>query len=251
MKPLKQITLLLLLLQITSVFAKDKFDVANDHYKNGNYQDAITLYESILNSKKHSSDLYFNLANAYYKTNQIAPAIYYYEKAKLLNPNDLEIINNLKYAQNRTIDQFETVPKMGYGAIFKHITSVFHFNTWAYIAVFLSFLMLGIYFLYDYSKNSTWKRVFFILLFIIIFLILSTVSFAFFEKYNFDKDQPAIVFEKIVDVKTEPKTNSTNVFTMHEGTKVFVLEKSNDWRKIYINPENTGWVKTKTIKILK
>ena len=176
---LKYTLLLFCFLQITNVFAKNKFDVANENYKNGNYKDAIFIYESILESKKHSPELYFNLGNCYYKLNQIAPAIYFYEKAKILNPKDSKIDVNLKFAQNRTLDQFETVPKLGYGALFHKITGIYHYNTWAYIAVFCSFLLLLFYFFYDYSKSSFAKRIFFVMIFISLGFIILFISFAF------------------------------------------------------------------------
>lgn len=248
---LKYILLLFCFLQMTNVFAKDKFDVANENFKKGNYKDAIFIYESILESNKHSPELYFNLANCYYKLNQIAPAIYFFEKAKILNPKDTRIDTNLKFAQNRTLDQFETVPKLGYGALFHKITCIYHYNTWAYIAVFCSFLLLLFYFLYDYSQSSIFKRVFFVMILISFIFTILFIAFAFFEKSNYENDQPAIVFDKVVEVKTEPKSNGAKAFEMHEGTKVYVIEQKDNWRKIYINNENIGWIKASNIKMLK
>jgi tetratricopeptide (TPR) repeat protein len=250
-KNIKHILNLICFLQILNISAKDKFDVANEHYNNGKFQDAISMYESILNSQKHSAELYFNLANAYYKTNKIAPAIYYYEKAKLLNPNDSDIIINLKYAQNRTIDQYEIVPKMGYGAIFHSLTSILHYNTWAKLSILFPFVFLAIFLLYYFNKNSILKRIFFVSLFVIFLGFIICLSSAFFEYNNYKNDQPAIVFAEKLEVKTEPKSNSTIAFTLYEGTKVMVVEQKENWRKVYIDNETLGWVKEETIQLIK
>ena len=87
------------------------FNRATDAYNEGNYQQAIEVYNQILDKGEHSAALYFNLGNSYYKLNQIAPSIYYYEKALLLSPNDPEIKTNLSYAQNMTLDAIEVLPE--------------------------------------------------------------------------------------------------------------------------------------------
>ena len=125
-----------ILLFISQTFwAQSVFDKGNDQYRKGNYQEAISAYESILKGKKESCDLYFNLANSYYKLNKIAPAIYYYEKALLISPNDKDIRNNLKFAKNRTIDDIKETQKVGFEKFLRNFTGLFHYNTWGIISI--------------------------------------------------------------------------------------------------------------------
>jgi tetratricopeptide (TPR) repeat protein len=76
MKNLVYISLL-----ITQVFfAQTGIENGNTLYKQGNYQEAIDVYETIaFRSQKQSPELYFNLANCYYKLNKVAPTIYNYD----------------------------------------------------------------------------------------------------------------------------------------------------------------------------
>ena len=90
------------------------FKKANTLYNNGKYLEAIDNYMSILETNTHSAELYFNLGNAHYKLNNIATSIYYYEKALQLKPNDKDIINNIAFARNMTIDAIDTVPEVGF-----------------------------------------------------------------------------------------------------------------------------------------
>ena len=76
-------------------------------------------------------------------------------------------------------------------------------------------------------------------------------SSAYFEYNNYKNDQPAIVFAEKLEVKTEPKNNSTTLFSLHEGTKVMVVEHKKNWKKVYIDNETLGWVKEGTIKLIK
>ena len=101
---MKKIVYILSFLFSFGLFAQNQalFEKANTLYNEGKYAEAIDNYITILETEKHSADIYYNLANAHYKLNNIAPSIYYYEKALLLDPNDSEINNNIAFAKNMT-----------------------------------------------------------------------------------------------------------------------------------------------------
>ncbi len=240
-----------LLLLTQTFWAQSVFDKGNEHYRKGNYQEAITAYESILKDKKESCDLYFNLANSYYKLNQIAPAIYYYEKALLISPNDKDIQNNLKFARNSTIDDIKTIEKVGFERALRNFTGLVHYNTWGYISVGLAILFLLFFMGYYFSQMSLTKRIFFLGMFVIPFLIVAAVGAAVFEKNLYHSERPAIVFADVVPVKNEPRENATDAFVLHEGTKVFVLETVDNWKKIELTDETEGWILSEAIKELK
>ncbi|MES2545245.1 MAG: tetratricopeptide repeat protein [Bacteroidota bacterium] len=232
-------------------FAQNGFETGNVLYQKGNYQEAVTSYESVLNTKKHSAELYFNLGNCYYKLNKVAPSIYNYEKALLLNPEDVEIQNNLKFAQKLQIDEVKEVPKVGFSKLIQDFTSTFHYNTWAWISVGFSTLFLLFFVGYYFSQTTTSKRVFFIGLFFVLFLLLICVSAAFFERNQNQNDRPAIVFAEVVSVKSEPKNNSNDAFVLHEGTKVYVKETLDNWLKIQLADGTDGWIEKGNVKELK
>ena len=87
------------------------FDQGNKAYNLGAYQEAITSYELVLKAEVHSSELYFNLANAYYRLGEVGESVFYFEKAKLLDPENKEILTNLQFAQNMSLDAIEVLPK--------------------------------------------------------------------------------------------------------------------------------------------
>jgi tetratricopeptide (TPR) repeat protein len=247
---MKNVIYILLLLSQT-FWAQSVFDKGNEHYRKGNYQEAINAYESIIKGKKESCDLYFNLANSYYKLNQIAPAIYYFEKALLIRPNDKDIQNNLKFAKNSTIDDIKTVEKVGFERALRNFTELVHYNTWGYISVGMSVLFLLFFLGYYFSETSLAKRIFFLGMFVIPFLIVAAVGAAIFEKNLYETERPAIVFADVISVKNEPRENATDAFILHEGTKVFVLETIENWKKIQLTDETEGWILSEAIKELK
>lgn len=241
----------IILLTTQFFFAQSGFEKGNDFYRKGEYEQAISAYESVLMNKQHSSELYFNLGNCYYKLNKVAPAIYNYEKALVLNPNDSEIQNNLKFAQQLQIDEIKDIPTVGFSKIIQDFTATFHYNTWAWISVGLSMLFLLSFVGYYFSQISLSKRIFFIGMFAFVVLLLLSLSAAIFEKNNFRNEKPAIVFAEETEVKSEPQKASNTVFSLHEGTKVFVLETMDNWKKIQLTDGTQGWIEKTAIKEVK
>lgn len=242
-----------LLLFITSVLtAQNGFEAGNALYKKGQYEQAIQAYESVVQTeKKESADLYFNLGNCYYKLNRVAPAIYNYEKALVLKPNDAEIQNNLKFAQKRTIDEIKVVPKVGFEKLLHDFTSIVHYDSWAWISIAFSFLFLLFFFGYYFGKTSVAKRVFFFGMFLLLFFVLISFFAGYFEQSHFKNDRPAILFAESTEVKSEPQSSSPAVILLHEGTKVYVLETLEQWRKVQLTDGTEGWLNANAIKEVK
>lgn len=243
--------LLILLLTSQFFFAQSSFEKGNALYQKGKYDQAIAEYERVLATKQHSSDLYFNLGNCYYKLNKVAPAIYNYEKALVLNPDDLEISNNLKFAQKMQIDEIKVIPTVGFSKIVHDFASIFHYNTWGWISVGFSILFLFCFIGYYFSKLTLTKRIFFFGMFGLLFLLVICVSAGISEKNDFNNERPAIVFAEMVLVKSEPQKASNTVFTIHEGTKVFVKETMENWKKIQLTDGTEGWIEKTAIKEVK
>ncbi len=243
--------LFIFLLTTQVFFAQSGFDKGNYLYQKGRYEQAISEYESVLTSKNHSAELYFNLGNCYYKLNKVAPAIYNYEKALVLHPDDQEIQGNLKFAQKLTIDEVKEIPKVGFSKTIHDFIRIFHYNTWAWIAVGFSAVFLLFFMGYYFSQITLVKRIFFFGMFTLLFLLLISVLAAISEKNTFENEKPAIVFDEVVLVKSEPQKASATIFTLHEGTKVFVEETLNDWKKIQLIDGTEGWIEKTAIKEVK
>jgi tetratricopeptide (TPR) repeat protein len=243
--------LYILLLSTQLFFAQNGFEKGNAYYAKGKYTEAVAAYESVLKDNKQSSELYFNLGNAYYKLNQVAPSIYYYEKALVLNPNDKESINNLKFAQKRTIDEIKVIPKVGFGKLLRDFTGIYHYNTWGWISVGLATFFLLFFIGYYFSQRTLSKRIFFFGMFAVFILMVITLSAAIMEKSHFDTEKPAIIFAERTNMKSEPRDGGKPLLVLHEGTKVFVFETIGKWKKIQLTDGTEGWIETSAIKEVK
>jgi len=240
---------LLFFVTITGISQSQQwFDQANTLYNKGEYEEAIKYYEKILDNGKHSAELYFNLANAHYKLNHIAPSIYNYEKALRLAPNDTDIKNNMAFAKNMTIDAIDAIPELGLSRFVKSMTNILSFDGWAYVAVSAIVIFVLLYLLYYFNSSTRKKRLAFVSSVLCLMISMLALTLAF-HKYNLDQnDKPAIVFAKESQVKNEPNLRSEEIFKLHEGTKVQVLETVNDWKRIRLSDGKTGWILSEAIK---
>ena len=229
--------------------ADNVFVIANEMYKKGDYENAIQKYEFIeKNIKQESAELYFNLGNCYYKLNKIAPSIYYFEKALLLNPGDKAIETNLLFAQKRTIDNIKITNELGLTKLIKNTTSWLSINSWSWLSIVFSVCTLLSFVFFLYSSSTTRKRIAFAAIFV--FILLGTIAFlsANFLTQFASKDIPAIVYESSVEVKSEPKDDADIAFTLHEGTKVYVKETLENYKRIQLTDKTEGWILNSAIK---
>ena len=240
-------------LLITQVFvAQTGIENGNTLYKQGNYQDAIDFYETVVfRSQKQSPELYFNIANCYYKLNKIAPTIYNYEKALTLNPDFEAAKNNLEIAKKMQIDDIKVIEKVGIGRILSNLTASLHYDSWAWIAVALGFLFLLFFVFYYFSQASLIKRILFSSMLATLFFIICSTSCAIFEKSFAHSNRPAIVFAEITALLTMPKSSEKVIMKLHEGTKVFILSTEKSFNKVQLTDGVVGYIDNKSIKEVK
>ena len=244
---------LLFLLITSSSFAQNSqelFSNANTLYKDGKHQEAITIYEQLINSDSVSSELYFNLANCYYKLNKVAPAIYNYERSLQLTPSNTDAKNNLIFAKRLTLDRIEDLPKTFLQKINQNYISNLSITQWAIITIVLSLLGALFFLLYYFGTSSSIKRLFFSSSIISFVLLVTCLAITFHQYHKKANTLEAIVYATEASVKNEPTKNADESFSIHEGTKVIVLDKVDDWNKIQLSDGKTGWLKTNEINLL-
>ncbi|WP_338410669.1 tetratricopeptide repeat protein [uncultured Flavobacterium sp.] len=235
--------------QSTEATSYKVFKIANEMYKNADYENAIQKYDYIEKSlKQESADLYFNLGNCYFKLNKIAPSIYYYEKALLLKPEDKSIKTNLVFAKKRTIDDIKVIEPLGFLKLKNTLTSVFLVQTWTWLSVVFSVLSLFFFTLFIFNETPIIKRISFVSIFVALFFVIVCFLSANFLTNYIKNDKPAIIFDEFVEVKAEPKEDADKTFTLHEGTKVFVKETLDNYTRIKLTDNTEGWILSRSIK---
>lgn len=233
---------------VTAQTPNELFSKGNNLYQNGKYSEAIEMYLSIEENGVSSDDLFFNLGNCYYKLNKVAPSIYYYEKALKLNPTHEDAAFNLAFAKRMTIDVIEDLPQTLLQRFSANVIQKLPFDTWALIAVIASFLASILFLLYHFSFTSKKKLFYFNTSIIAVIILIFSAVFAFQNYKTVQKNRPAIIFVDKVEIKNAPSTSSEEVFELHEGTKVLILDELENWKKIKIADGKIGWIYADDLK---
>ena len=221
---------------------------AEEAYAKEDYTQAIELYESVLKTYGESAMVYYNLGNAYYKAGKVAPAILNYERALLLNPGDSDTRFNLQVARQKTVDKIEPIGEFFLTRWIGTVEDVYSADGWAKWGVASFLLFIGCLVLFFFSKWIRLKKIGFFAG--ICFLLISLVANLFADSQQ-DKllhRADAIVFASTVTVKSSPDASGTDLFILHEGTKVTIKSTLGEWSEIQLEDGNVGWMPSKEIQ---
>lgn len=252
MKILKVFIFLLLL--STFCFAQTeiekKFELANKSYLDGNFEKAKEYYLEIENNGYKFFELYYNLGNTFFKLGDIPSAILYYERAKRINPSDPDLNFNLEYANTKIVDKIEPLGEFFLVKWYKDVKNLFSSDGWAYIFIVSIWIIALLAILFFISYNLTVRKISFVSGIILILASLFILHFSISKRNEeLDRNQ-AIIFVPSVYVKSSPDLSSTDLFILHEGTKVVILDKVSNWIKIQIADGNEGWIEQDKVEVI-
>jgi tetratricopeptide (TPR) repeat protein len=222
--------------------AESLFHQGNERYENGDYAGAVEAYERVTASGKQNWQLYFNLGNAYYKLNQIGRAILNYERALKLNSENEDIRFNLQLANLAIVDRIPEPPKAIWIVWVEKIVLSPSFDTlvWATLALYALFT---VFFALKFFKPQLRQNrsIRFFSGTSLAFFIASFLWFSF-RWYKIETEQYAIVVQEEVSATSSPTNDATEVFTLHEGTKLKIEQQSGSWVRIRLRDGKIGWL---------
>ena len=239
--------LVVCLSSVTTSFAVTKVE-ADSAYARGEYQQAIKDYEALL-KQGASADLYYNLGNAYYRTENITRAVLNYERALLLSPGDRDIRFNLQIAQSKTIDKIVPESEMFFFTWYKSLVNLMSVDGWARTSLVSLTLVIILLLVYLFSDRIWLRKIGFFGGVILLLLFVLSNIFAWQQKQNLLFRKGAIVIAPSVTVKSTPANNGTDLFILHEGTKVMITDGSmKGWKEIRVADGKEGWIESKQLE---
>ena len=219
-------------------------DSANAAYKRGDYEKASKAYESILSAGFESSELYYNLGNTYYRLKDIPKSILNFERAKLLNPEDEDINYNLNLVNSFIVDKVTPLPEFIVLTWVRSVINKFSVNQWSLLGLGSFIASLLIILLFLFSGVARWRKLFFWTGALMLIISVVTTIFAFKSRSEIVNNNSAIIISSVATAKSSPDDASTDLFIIHEGTKVIINEELDDWSEIKLLDGSVGWVKT-------
>jgi len=235
---------------VTAANLHDVFDQGNQYYQQGEYQKAIESYQKILNEGFESGPLYFNLGDAYYKLGELGPARLNYERASKYLKNDESLQENMQLLKLRLVDQIEPVPQLFLSVVWTRVVDFITVDALLWIVAGLLWLVL-ILFAVRYYFRSRGRGDRFKLLFAFIFVIFIFFTLISIQKiYNLENEQYGIIMKSSVTSRAEPKIGATEVFILHEGTRVKIERITGEWFEVRLADGKTGWLERANLEII-
>ena len=223
---------------------------ADSAYVRGQYQQAISDYESLL-KQGTSAELYYNLGNAYYRTENIPQAILNYERALLLSPGDRDIRFNLQIARSKTFDKIVPESEMFFITWYRAMVNMMSVDGWARTSLFALGLTIILLLVYLFADRLWLRKAGFFGGVALLMIFGMSNLFAWQQKQDLINRKGAIIFAPSVTVKSTPAANGTDLFVLHEGTKVVIIDGSmKDWKEVRLADGKEGWIESKQIRII-
>lgn len=242
MKRASLILLMFMFFGLLSASTDSLFLEANRLYQDGKYELALEQYSQVLEFGLESADLYYNMGNAAYRSNSIGYAILYYEKALKLDPSHEDASNNLDFASRYRVDTFEEVPELFISTWMRVFLLSFSERTWSLVSLLLFILITFATLIFIFSRRHALKKIGFFTALIAIVWFIATFSAAITRHKSIIHPDAAIILAPSVVVRSSPSDTGTELFILHEGTKVKVNEGVSGWQNIRVIDGREGWI---------
>lgn len=227
-------------MKLLYIFLISLFTQANAQYAEGNYAEAALQYEQII-ADSPSAEAYYNLGNSYFKQGELAQSILAYERALRINPSYKDAQYNLQFAQSSIVDNIEDTQSFFISNWLKSIRNSLNQQTWIILSISLFICMLVGFFFFAFS-HTVWirKTAFYTSLVALLISIIACTNAGSLHQRDANRAE-AIITQGIVNAKSSPDRSGTDLFTIHEGTKVEITEVIGDWCCIRVG-NYIGWM---------
>lgn len=220
-------------------------------YSDGDWAAAADAWSDLRALGLESPQLYCNLGNALFKQDDLAHAILNYERALKLDPSYADARHNLAFAQTQLQDKIEAVPEFFLQVWGRKLCWLLPSDTWAVLFLVLLAVTLGCVLLFLLGRRVTARKTGFIAGIVALVLALLCVSFAFWQRADYRKADNAIVTRAVTTVQSAPGRDSAkDLFVLHEGTRVKLLDSVGSWRNIELADGRQGWLPEGDLEVI-
>jgi len=231
------------------IFAQEKkyhpekqFQAGLNFFQEKKYEEAITQFESILSKGYESSETYFNLGNCYAEKKEWGKAILNFERALLHDPRNKNIQNNLSFANSKTVDDIEIIPNFFLAQWWQNVRNFTSSGVWSLLGILFLWVGIAGMILWILGKERVVRKRGFLggLASLILCLLFFGLSFSSMKtKLNSGE---AIILTPKIALYPQPSEKSTPILSIHEGTKVEIVEKLTSWYKVRLENGEVGWI---------
>lgn len=224
---------------------------ANQAYSEGRWADAAAGYAMISDASLESAALWCNLGDAWYKDGNIPKAILCYERSLKVDPSYGDARFNLDFLNSQIQDRIEPVPELILKTWMRKISYMLDSDAWAVCFLVLFGLTLAMVLLFLLAPSLSGRRAGFFTALATLLLSIGALSFSIWQKSEYTKADAAIVMRPVSSVKSSPSYEAAkDLFVLHEGTKVKVIDSVGSWNNIELADGRQGWIPSSDIEII-
>lgn len=224
---------------------------ANQAYVEGSWSDAVAGYEMISGMGLESAALYCNTGDAYFKEGNVPMAILFYERALKLDPSYDDARYNLELVNSTIQDRIDPVPEFILKVWAKDVCYLMDSDAWAICFLVLMALTFALALLFLLAPTAAGRRAGFFTGIVTLLLAVASLSFASWQKNDYMSANEAIVMRPVTSVKSSPSTEaSKDLFILHEGTKVRIIDSVGSWNNIELADGRQGWIPSGDLELI-
>ena len=216
---------------------------ANQDYQKAKFQEAANGYKQLAEKHSNVGIFFFDLGNSLYRLGSIGSSLLAYERALALDPRNEDLRYNLNYVRGQL--EFKMEDKRNwYLKFLDGFLRFFKSEEIIFLAgfIFLLFISTWVFSLF-FRPNSSWgtgrKG--------LLVLSLISIGLASLKQGQSRFMSDAIVMQKDAEVRFGPSDSDQIAFKLGEGLKVYVVDRREDWSRVFLTNGETGWMKNSQI----
>ncbi len=217
------------------------FMEAQKSYREGNYSQAASNFEKLLQGGTRNGTLYYNLGNSYFKMGMLGKAILSYRLAELYLPRDEDLNANLRYARQLTRDKIEEKQLVPFLKQF-----CFWYSKLNITELFIVFLIAHALFWLIAMIRIVWRKEYLNFIFLTTLAAVVVLGFSLALKlYYYSYGIDGVVVAKDITVRSGNGITNTALFQLHDGAECKIIRQEGDWLKIQLADGKKGWIESR------
>lgn len=215
---------------------------SNEAYRGKAYREAIEGYEALAAAGYRSEALFYNLANSYYRIGALGRARLNYERARLIDPDDKDLLHNLAVLRREQADALEAIPEFFLLRWWKNTRRLLGEAGWSVSGLLLLWAGCGGLVLWLLGQKRSHRKWGFLIGIGLILLSVLPFSLAASRQAAVRNSDIAVVLTTEVVLRSAPDPQSKPILTIHEGLAVGLLDRIGEWYKVRLSNGEQGWL---------
>ncbi|MFC1564533.1 hypothetical protein ACFL6G_06320 [candidate division KSB1 bacterium] len=239
-----------LFFSVSAQTENELFIEGNRFYQSEMYIQALEKYTEILDSGYETGELYYNIGNTYYKLGELGKTVLFYEKARRLIPEDEDLLTNIQLVNDQLVDKITPIPDVFYVSFWNKFRNSISLKWWRTIFfISLWFIALCVSFLFFVRRQfirKLLKNSLAVIGFVAIMITLVLISHSIMDRPG----QDGVIMDKEVRVFASPTESGTELFIIHEGTRIHIKRELEGWLEVDLADGKVGWIPAEVIEII-